>query len=179
MDHVPAMHVGQRLQNLAHQGDAAARVELMGIAEAVDGQAADEFHHQIGQAGLGDAAIDQARDLRMIQAGQELAFAAEALFDLVARPAPAAPPSRPPTSEGAVGAFGQINGAHAAAPEQLHGLPRAEPRQSLGARGHGGTDAFVIFEQAEPLRCAGSHRAPQRSRISASRSTPGGHSMAA
>jgi hypothetical protein len=54
----------------------------MGVAEAVDGQAADEFHHQVRQAGLGDAAIDQARDFGMIEAGQELALAAEALFDL-------------------------------------------------------------------------------------------------
>ena len=83
MDHVTAMYVGQCVQNLAHQGDAAACVELMGIAEVVDGQSADEFHHQVRQAGLRDAPIDQARDFGMIEPGQKLALAAEAFFDVV------------------------------------------------------------------------------------------------
>ena len=119
----------------------------MGIAEAVDGQAGDEFHHQVGQAGLGDAAIDQARDLGMIEAGQELALAAEAFFDLGGGQGQRHHLHGRRHAEGSVGALGQINGAHAAASEQLHRLPRAEPRQLARGRGHGGADAFVILEQ--------------------------------
>ena len=125
MDHLAAVHVGQRFQNLAQQADAGAGVELARRAELVDGQSIDKFHHQIRQAGIGDAPIDQVCDLRMIQTGQELALAAEALFDCGRGQRQRDDLHGGGHQEDSIGAFGEIYGSHAAASQQLHGLPDA------------------------------------------------------
>ena len=44
-----------------------------------DRLAFDELHHQIGLLRLGDAAIDQPRNARMLQAGEHAALALEQL----------------------------------------------------------------------------------------------------
>lgn len=52
----------------------------MFIAVPVDGFAGYQFHDDVGQAGPGGAAIEQARDVAMIEGRQYLAFGLEALL---------------------------------------------------------------------------------------------------
>ena len=54
--------------------------------------------------------------------------------------------------EGPVRAIGQVNGAHAAAPQQLHRLPNAETRQRRRDWRRGRADTFVVFKQKRDLR---------------------------
>ena len=66
------------------------------------------------------AAVEQARDVRMVEAGQDLPFALEAPDDL-GRGSPTMDQlERHLLFELTVGALGQEDGAHPAAPERLH-----------------------------------------------------------
>ena len=48
------------------------------VAETIEGQAFDVFHHEVGFAGRSDAAVEQARDAGMLEVGEDLAFAEKA-----------------------------------------------------------------------------------------------------
>jgi hypothetical protein len=83
----------------------------------------------------------------MIEAGQELALAAEAFFDLVGGQGQRYHLDGGRHAEGSIGAFGQVDGAHASASEHLHGLPCAKPRQRSRGRGGDGLNALAMREQ--------------------------------
>ena len=119
----------------------------MGVAIAIHGEAVNELHHQIGKPRFGDAAVDQARDFRVFQAGQKLPFPAEALLDIERRESQRHHFDGSRHAEYAIGALGQVDHAHAAAAEQPDGLPHAELRQRLGRRQHGTAHLLMIFEQ--------------------------------
>ena len=75
-------HAVCRFHGPAHGGEQAeAGAQVQGLLLGVGGQrrAVDEVQHQIRRA-LDDAAIDQARDVRMIELGQGFAFAPERLL---------------------------------------------------------------------------------------------------
>src|SRR5262249_59609152 len=57
--------------------------ELMAVAEFGDGGAIDVLHHKIRQAVFIHAAVEQARDVGMIERGQNLSLVAEAAQDVV------------------------------------------------------------------------------------------------
>ncbi len=50
----------------------------MVVAIFRDGLTFDQFHHEVGYAIAGGAAIEKTRDIRMVEAGQELALIFEA-----------------------------------------------------------------------------------------------------
>ena len=62
--------------------------ELLGVAVLVDGLALDELHHVVRQAVVGRAAIEQARDVGMIEAGQDLPLVPESPQDEIGIHAP-------------------------------------------------------------------------------------------
>ncbi len=53
--------------------------ELMGVAVLVDGHSLDELHDQIGAAVLRAAAVVEAGDIGVLEAGQDLPFGKEAM----------------------------------------------------------------------------------------------------
>ncbi len=65
-----AAYVGEQTQTLRH-------IQIAFVRVARDGNAVDEFHDEKRNAGVGDAAVDQTRDMRMVEAGEHLAFALE------------------------------------------------------------------------------------------------------
>ena len=56
--------------------------ELLAIAVAIERLAVHVLHHEVGIAFLGFARVDQARDVRVIQAREDLALGAEAQAEL-------------------------------------------------------------------------------------------------
>src|SRR5271165_1123232 len=72
-----AMSIGHCGRNLEKQGDPAANGEAVRGRILLDGNAIDVFHHQIRRTAGGDATIEQARNVWVIEIGQNLAFVAE------------------------------------------------------------------------------------------------------
>ncbi len=72
---VRALHRGADLQEQAH---AIAQAERMRVAPAIDRFAVDQFHREVRRPGIVHAAVEQRGDVRVLQAGQDLAFAQEA-----------------------------------------------------------------------------------------------------
>ena len=85
-----------------------------------DLSAVDVLHHDVGQAVLGSAAVEQTGDVGMLQPGQRLPFAAEAVEDQIGVHAAAHQLDRDLGLILIVVAFGEIDGAHAAAAEFAH-----------------------------------------------------------
>jgi hypothetical protein len=48
---------------------------------AIDGLAFDQLHHEVGKAILGCATVNESRDIRVLQTGQNLSLVLEALQD--------------------------------------------------------------------------------------------------
>jgi hypothetical protein len=75
-----------RLHGVGHlQEQVEPRVEVEGVGLGVlgDGEAVDVLHHQVGTAPLGDAPVEEAGDVRMVEAGQHLPLGAEARVGVV------------------------------------------------------------------------------------------------
>ena len=124
---------------MPHQRDSVAYAELVLFAIAVDGEAVDELHDEIRKSRAGDAAVDQACDSRMVEAGQELPFAAEAFLHIGRRQRQRHYFNGSRHLESPVGALRQIDDAHTAAAQQACGLPLSVPRKHLGcSRSHFG-----------------------------------------
>ena len=70
-----AADIEEQLQPLAQP-------ELLPIAIAIQRLAVHVLHHEVGIAFLGFARVDQARDVRVIQAREDLALGAEAQAEL-------------------------------------------------------------------------------------------------
>ena len=69
MNHAAPVDINQRFQHLPHQRNSRARIKFLRVAIPVDGEPVHKLHHQIGEPRTGNAAIDQPRHLRMVQAG--------------------------------------------------------------------------------------------------------------
>ena len=67
-----------RRTDLNEQLEALADEQRAAVAVGVDGLAVDVLHHQIGRAVLEIAAVDQPRNRRMIERGENMAFAVQA-----------------------------------------------------------------------------------------------------
>ena len=98
--------------------------EAAPLAEAMDGNAIHILHDQIQVAFSGDAAIQQAGNIRMLQAGQNLAFLAESLAEKFVARGKIDQFDGDLLLELSVGAMRQIDGAHAAASQQAINLIR-------------------------------------------------------
>ena len=103
------------------------------VAVAVDVLAVDVLEHEIGLAGRRDAGIDEVRDVRVGQAGEDGAFATEALLARAADERDVQQLDRRAPLETAVAAFGEPDAAHPAPPDRSHQAVRAEdlPRERL------------------------------------------------
>ncbi len=78
MDDEVGVGEGDGGAELAEQEEALPEEEVVLVAELVEGDAVDELHGEIGLAVGGDAAIEEAGDGRVFEAGKDLAFAEEA-----------------------------------------------------------------------------------------------------
>ena len=97
------------------------------VAEAVDGQPLDVLHDEVGEPVLGRPAVEQARDVWVVQGGENLALVAEAAEDEV-RVHPALDElDGDAAAELAVVALGHVDGAHPAAADLAHDLVGADP----------------------------------------------------
>ena len=98
------------------------------VAVAIDRHALDELHHEVRLAVGGRAAVQQPRDVRMIQRGQRLALGLEPAHDAVGiRPRPDHLQRRLPPERG-IGALGAIHHAHAARAHKRIHAPGADRR---------------------------------------------------
>src|SRR5579872_2602288 len=86
--------------------------ELAGLAIVVNRLALDVLHHEVRQAVLGGAAIEQPRNVGMVQAGQYLPLVAEALDDELGVEVAPDELDGDLLTESLVGAGGQVNHTH-------------------------------------------------------------------
>ena len=89
----------------------------MARAVGVDALAVDVFEREVGLAVLGDAGVEQAGDVRVVQRGQDLALARHAFGQPGAAPGTVGQLERHLAALQHVGALGQPHAGHAAAAE--------------------------------------------------------------
>ena len=75
--HQIAMRILHRRADLNEQLEALANEQGAAVAIRVDGFAIDVFHHEIGRSVLEIAAVDQSRDRRMIERGEDMPLAVQ------------------------------------------------------------------------------------------------------
>ena len=138
------------------QAQARRDVEPVAIAVRRDRQTVDVLHHEIRELSFGRTAVEQLRDVRMTQRGEDLPLGEEAPVELLGVGAVAQELDRDLAAELAVDALGEVHHAHAAATELAHDAVRADAPVAQRLRGE--------------RRCRGGRR---RSRI------PAGDSCAA
>jgi hypothetical protein len=71
------------LAHLAEQDEAPSDRQAVLVAVAVDRDTLDVLHHEVRQAVVGGAAVEQPRDVRVVDGGQDLALGAEATDDVL------------------------------------------------------------------------------------------------
>ena len=145
------------LHAVAHaqeQAQARRQVECVAAREVGDRFAVDVLHHEVGRAGLVDAAVDQARDVGVLELGEDLAFLAETPHQPWRRPGELL--DRHALLELAVAALGQPHFAHAADAECTHDAPIAEAlrwcRRLGGLRGGRADHSGRLLHEAGCLR---------------------------
>jgi hypothetical protein len=89
-------------------------VQPMRIAESIDGDAVDVLHDDVGASVRQGPAVQEMSDVRMIELGQNLAFQLEPRVHPDRQRSPMHDFDRHLLLELRIGAFGQINLAHAA-----------------------------------------------------------------
>ncbi len=80
------VRVGDRRQHVEEQPHARLDAQAPRVAVAVDALAVDVLEHQVRLAVRRDAGVDQLRDVRVAQPGEDAALAPEALLAVAARP---------------------------------------------------------------------------------------------
>ncbi len=115
-----AMRGFNRAANGQEEREPRAQVERARVRVARDRLAVHVFHDEVRHAGVGEAAVDQPRDIRMVEAREHAALALEeALLDLRVEPAPEQL-DRDVLAEVAALARTEKHGRHAALAEQAH-----------------------------------------------------------
>src|SRR5690606_17165319 len=87
------------------------------VAVAIDRHAVDVLHDEIGRAFRRGTAVQETRDVGMIEVGEDLAFAEQPLFRLGIDEPVANELDGDLLAEALVRPFRQVNDAHPAAPE--------------------------------------------------------------
>ena len=87
----------------------------------------DELHHEVGEAVLGDAAVEERRDVRVLEVGHHLPFEAEPLQNLLGSEHRAHDLDRDLAVVGAVGPLPEVDPPHPARTELLEHAVRPEP----------------------------------------------------
>jgi hypothetical protein len=126
------VRVLHRIADRREQAQAGAQVQFPFTAVVGDRPSLDVFQDEVGNARRRQAAVDQARDVRVLQMREDLPFLAEALQQ--AEGGVGQQFDRDALFEMAVGALGQQHDAHAAAPEFAHDAPHADAVAERDAR---------------------------------------------
>jgi hypothetical protein len=127
MDDQILVRVSDRGADTLEQLQALGDRQVPSIAVLVDRLALDELHDEVGQAVVGRPSVEQARDVGVIESGQDLALAAESLDDVVrVQPAPE-DLDRDTLLERVVGPRGQINASHPSATDLAQDAVGANP----------------------------------------------------
>jgi hypothetical protein len=136
MDDEVVMGELHRLAHAEEQTEAIGHGELACAAVLVDADAIDVFHDQIGQPFFGRTAVEQPRDLRVLELGQDLALAAESAEQILVAQWRGDDLDRHLLVELVVGACREIHRAHAAAADLPGDLvrPEAPPGPADGRR---------------------------------------------
>ena len=148
MDHPVLVRVIDRFAHRAKQLEPPLDRQPILAAEDVDGQALDILDDEIRAAVLAAAAVEQHRDIRVIQVGQDLTLVQEAPDDGV-RIHPALDQlDRDPPVIDPVASLRQVGGAHAAAPQLAEHAVRPdaladEVVRRIVSRGEHGPRALV------------------------------------
>ena len=143
------------------------------VAIAVDGLAVDVLEHEIRLAGRRDAGVDEVRDVRVGEPGEDGAFAPESLFAGAADQRDVQQLDRRAAFEAAVAALGEPDAAHPALADRARsaGRRRASGRPATRQRGarrqrHGAFEkastsctAVVLREQRPQIGGEGRRRA--------------------
>lgn len=130
MHHQPRMRVGHCLAHRDQQAQQRIGAGALGTALLVDRHPVEELHHQVGLTLRRGAAIQQARNVRVGQAGQDLAFAREVFQRRSARQ-PAQQLDRRSLLEVPVTAARGVHRAHAAFADLALQHPRAQARAGV------------------------------------------------
>ena len=130
-----AVRLLNRGTDAAEQAQSFGEVELAAVAVAIDRLTLDVLHHQERQAVVGRSAVDQRRDVRMLEPGQHASLTVEAGEDLAGIEPGTEQLDRDLLVEGAVGAFGEVDVPHAARTDPSHQAPRTDLLADLGIRG--------------------------------------------
>jgi hypothetical protein len=93
----------------------------------------DVLHDDVGEAIVGRAAVEQSRDVRVVERGERASFVMKPAQDEVGIHSALHHLHRDQFAEVALSALGQINRAHAAAPQLAHDVIRADARAALKA----------------------------------------------
>ena len=126
MDDELAVRELHRRADIAEQRDAFfdAQLALRGVAQ--QRFAVDVFHREVRTSIVGDAAVEQARDVRMFETREDLPLAQETRLHRIGIHAALDDLQRGALLELSVGAFGEQHHAHAAAAEFAQHAPRAD-----------------------------------------------------
>ena len=108
------MRVMHRGANDAEQLEPRRQVEPMGVAEGVDRHPIDVLHDQVGGSIRQGSAVQEVRDVGMIELGEDLPLYLEARLHRAAESAPMHHFDRDALFEFGIGAFRKVNLAHAA-----------------------------------------------------------------
>ena len=134
MNHQALMRVLDRRADTEKQLQALSDRRPVRATELVDRRAVDELHHEIRDAAVGGAAVEEARDVRVIQTRENLALPAEALNDSGRVESRAHQLQRDLLLVLAIGANGREHFAHAAATELRNDVVRPDPMAHAGGR---------------------------------------------
>ena len=118
MHHQVAVRMRHRGEHVVEQREAPVDVQPMQVAIAVDGFARDEVEHEVGLSARRHARVEQARDVRVGQPGQDGAFALEARCAGVAEHRQVQQLDRHAAADAPVGAMGAPHAAAAALAQQ-------------------------------------------------------------
>jgi len=133
-----AMGVGDGVADLVDQAAALLRAEAALVAKAVDGQAVDVIHGDPGAAVGSGSGVEQAGDGGVLKRGKDALLAAQALDDGGGVHAALDDLDGDALLEFAVGARGEVDDGHAAAPDLA--LQTIWPEHAAGRR--------LVFENA-------------------------------
>jgi len=111
--------------NLDEQLQPLLRANLVRIAVLGDGNALDEFHHEVGPAAVRGPGIEHAGDVRVIHQSQRLPFRLEAGDDLLGIHAELHDLQRHLAADG-LDLLGHVHGAETAFSDKLQELVRAD-----------------------------------------------------
>ena len=171
----PLVRIGHRRAHLAKQRKAMLDRRCVAGAVGIDGFAFHQLHHEVGQALLGRAPIEQAGDAGMFEMGQDLPLGSQPLQDEVDVEPRAHQLDRHELFVLGIGTARAVHLAHAATPDQLEQLVRPDPAAGP-ARGRFliGFGGEVIQRRTVEQRLGGSVRPQERLELGMQGGIPAG-----